>query len=144
MRAYADTSFLFALMIHDANSPAAGAYLRAHRQVLPFTPLQRLELKNAIRLAVFRKHAETGTAKAALEQIAADLAAGNLVDAPLAWPDVLNEADRLSERHTAALGIRTLDLLHVGAAVCLGLKEFLTFDDRQRACAKAAGLRVGP
>lgn len=144
MPAYADSSFLFSLVFRDANSPTAGAYLRTHRQALPFTPWQRCELRNAIRLAVFRKHTDAATAQAALDQIAADLAVGDLIETPLAWPEVLDVADRLSARHTAALGTRTLDLLHVGAALSLGLKEFLTFDSRQRACAEAAGLRVGP
>jgi predicted nucleic acid-binding protein len=144
MRAYADTSFLFALVLHDGNSAAAGAYLHTHRQALPFTSLQRCELKNAVRLAVFRKQTDPGTAKAAWAQVDTDLAAGNLAYTPLAWPDALSEAESLSERHTAALGVRTLDLLHIGAALTLGLKTFLTFDQRQHACAKAAGLRVGP
>jgi predicted nucleic acid-binding protein len=144
MRAYADTSFLFALMLHDKNSAAAGAYLRVHRQGLPFTSLQHCELKNAVRLAVFRRQIDAGTAKAALIQIDADLAAGNLVHTPLAWPDALDEAESFSEKHTVTLGIRTLDLLHIGTALTLGLKNFLTFDQRQHACAKAAGLRVGP
>jgi predicted nucleic acid-binding protein len=144
MRAYADTSFLFALMLRDTNSPMAGAYLRAHRQALPLTSLQRCELTNAFRLAVFRKQADSSAAKAALIQVDTDLAAGNLVTTPLTWPEVFCEAESLGEKHTAALGIRTLDLLHIGAALTLGLKNFLTFDHRQRACAKAAGLHVGP
>jgi hypothetical protein len=35
-------------------------------------------------------------------------------------------------------------LLHVGLAVALGAGEFLTFDARQAALAKAAGLKVKP
>ena len=144
MRAYADTSFLFALMLRDANSAAAGAYLRTHRQPLPFTPLQRCELRNALRLAVFRGNADAAAARAALAQIERDLEAGNLVEAPFSWTDALEEADRVGEKHTATLGIRTMDLLHLGAALSLGAKEFLTFDTRQFACAKALGLKVGP
>ena len=84
MRTYADTSFLFALLLHDKNSAAAGAYLRAHRQALPFTSLQRCELKNAVRLAVFRRQTDAGTAKAALVQVDTDLAASDLIHTPLA------------------------------------------------------------
>lgn len=144
MRVYADTSFLFALLLRDANSAAAGACLRAHRQPLPFTPLQRCELRNALRLAVFRGNAEPAAAKAALAQIERDLEAGNLVEAPFSWADALAEADRVGEKHTATLGVRTMDLLHVGAALSLGARDFLTFDTRQFACAKAVGMRVGP
>jgi hypothetical protein len=48
----------------------------------------------------------------------------------------------LGARHTEALGVRSIDLLHVGMAISLEAKEFLTFDARQAGLAKAAGFRV--
>ena len=39
-------------------------------------------------------------------------------------------------------GHRSLDTLHVATALALGAKGLLTFDARQTALAKAAGLRV--
>lgn len=42
------------------------------------------------------------------------------------------------------MGVRGIDLLHSGVALTLGVKEFLTFDDRQADLAKAAGLKVKP
>lgn len=144
MSAYADTSFLFSIYLPDANTPAARSYLGRHRAALAFTPLQQYELRNAVRLALFRQHADAGMVGTAWAQIAHHLAVGNLRDTTLAWTDVLHAADQLGETHTATLGTRALDLLHVGAAVTLGLKNFLTFDRRQRALAKAAGLRIGP
>ena len=144
MRAYADTSFLFALMVRDANSGAALEFLGSKRPTLPFTALQRVELRNAIRLAVFRGHIAAPTANAAVGRIARDQENGNLLDSTLSWPELIGEADRIGERLTAAIGIRTIGLLHIGAAFSLGLKDFLTFDRRQKACAKASGLRVGP
>ena len=75
-------------------------------------------------------------------RITADIAAGNLTETPLVWPDVLAIADELSEKHTAALGVRSLDLLHVAAAVSLDVKTFLTCDGRQLALARVAGLRA--
>ncbi|MGA2436750.1 MAG: PIN domain-containing protein [Bryobacteraceae bacterium] len=38
----------------------------------------------------------------------------------------------------------TLDLLHVAVALSLGVKTFVTFDERQRAVAKLEGLTVKP
>ena len=61
---------------------------------------------------------------------------------PLA--DAFREAERLAAAHTETLGVRSFDLLHVGMAVALGATEFLTFDTRQAALAKAAGLKVKP
>jgi predicted nucleic acid-binding protein len=144
MRAYADTSFLFALILRDSNSPAASDYLRTHRQPLPLTPFLRCELRNALRLAIFRRKATAEAVQAALRQIDLDVAAGSWIETPEVWPDILDEVERLSSSHAAALGVRTLDLVHLGEAVTLGLKEFLSFDVRQRACAQAAGFRVGP
>jgi predicted nucleic acid-binding protein len=144
MRAYADTSFLCALQLRDSHSPVAGDYLRVHRQALPFTAFLRCELKNALRLALFRQTASLASVQAAMRQIDLDVAAGDWVETPVVWPEVLEHVERLGTSHTATLGTRTLDLLHLGTAISLGLKEFLSFDARQRACAKAAGLRVGP
>jgi len=139
---YADTSFLFSLILHDANTVAAVTYLKSHATALAFTPWQRCDLRNAIRLALWRRNCDAATAKRALDKMAADLATGTLIETPLVWPDVLQVADELGEKHTAALGVRSLDLLHVAAAVTLGAKKFLTCDARQLALARAAGLRA--
>ena len=42
------------------------------------------------------------------------------------------------------LRCRTLDIIHVAAALVLGTKEFVTFDARQGALAKLVGLTVRP
>ncbi len=78
---------------------------------------------------------------AALERVEADLLAGNLEEVPLVWPDGLATADAPGRKRTAVLGVRTFDLLHAAAAVSLKAKTFLTFDGRQLALARAAGLR---
>jgi len=44
--------------------------------------------------------------------------------------------------YTLKHGTRSLDILHVSHALVLGIGEFLTFDVRQMALAKAAGLKV--
>ena len=139
---YADTSFLFSLVLHDANTAAAVAHLRRHAAGLGLTSWQRYELRNAVRLAVWRRNCDASAAKRALEKITADLEVGNLIETPLVWPDVLMIADELSEKHTATLGVRSLDLLHVAAAVSLGAKTFITCDTRQLALARAADLRA--
>ena len=48
----------------------------------------------------------------------------------------------LSEKHTLAFGYRSFDILHVATALHLGVRDFLTFDDRQRRLAEAEGLTV--
>jgi predicted nucleic acid-binding protein len=52
------------------------------------------------------------------------------------------EAERLSAAHSEKLGTRSLDILHVASALVLGSVSFLTFDRRQAALARVAGLKV--
>jgi len=137
---YADTSFLFSLVLHDANTTATVAYLAKHPTALVLTSWQRCELHNAIRLSVFRGICSAPDAAQALVRIEADLTDGNLVETPLTWPDVLALAETLGAKHTATLGVRSLDLLHVAAAGSLRAKRFLTCDGRQLALARAAGI----
>jgi predicted nucleic acid-binding protein len=55
---------------------------------------------------------------------------------------VLREAEKLGAAHNLAIGCRSADLFHIAAAGELGCGTFLTFDDKQTAMAKAAGLVV--
>lgn len=73
-----------------------------------------------------------------------DIQGGTLQAAPVLWDEVFTRAEGLSAAHTAGIGARAMDILHVAAAMALGIKEFLTFDVRQKALAAAAGLKVGP
>jgi len=50
----------------------------------------------------------------------------------------------LAAAHTEKLGVRSIDLLHVGLALALQATDFLTHDARQAMLANAAGLRVKP
>lgn len=142
MRAYADTGFLCSLYARDAHSGRAVA--RMKRQVLPLPVLwlHSLEFRNALRLRVFRGEITPAQREGSLNAFLADLAQGILahVDAPLA--DISTEAERLSAMHSEKLGTRSLDILHVAAALVLGRSDFLTFDHRQHSLAVAAGLRA--
>ena len=142
MTAYADTGFLCSLYAPDAHTRRA--ITRMKRQTLPlaFTWLHQLEFRNALRLRIFRGDITAGQRDASLNTMLADLAAGVLVAASPPLTDVMTEAERLSALHSQTIGTRTLDILHVAAALVLGLAEFLTFDTRQGALAKVAGLRV--
>ena len=55
---------------------------------------------------------------------------------------MLDAAAELSAAHTAELGTRTLDVLHVATAVVLGLIHFVSYDKRQLALAKRVGLKI--
>lgn len=144
MTFYADTSFLGSLYLRDGNSAAALAWVGARRRSLPFTPLHRLELRNALRLAVFRSLVSEAVAHQALAEAEQDAQAGDLEAVALDWHEALQAAERIGSKHTSRHGLRSLDLLHLGVAHSLGLKTILTFDQRQQAAARAAGFLIGP
>jgi hypothetical protein len=139
---YADTSFLISLYGRDANSRPAQALASELDVPLAFPSLLRHEVRNAVRLAVFRHEISTEEAGAILSALADDVRTGVLVETPLPWADVFAEAEALGAAHTPGLGTRALDILHVAAARVLGARRFLTFDSRQKALAKKAGLKV--
>ena len=144
MVAYADTSFLYSLYGHDANSAEARTMGNALKVPLAFTPLQRHELRNAFRLAVFRTVMTVERCEAVLAEIEADTKTGVLVETPVSWAEVYSGAEALSAAHSSTLGTRGFDVLHVAAAIALGTRNFLTFDIRQKKLAAKAGLKVRP
>ena len=144
MRSYADTSFLARIYTPHADSTKALAWMQRATEALPLTPLHRHELRNAIRLRVFRGEITAGQRQEALREVDADLADNILAHTPIPWMEAFREAERLAAAHTVTLGVRSFDLLHVALALTLDATEFLTFDQRQAALAKAVGLRVKP
>ena len=109
---------------------------------LPVTWLHRLEFSNAMRLRVFRAEITPKQRNASLNALLADLASGVLAHSEPLMTDLTTEAERLSVLHSESLGTRSLDILHVAAALVLGLSEFLSFDHRQIALATAVGLHA--
>ena len=138
MSAYADTSFLVSLYVADSNSAAAISEMARLTLPVMVTPLGELELENAIQLRIFRKQiaADDRRPHAAFR---ADVEAGVLAIKPMTEA-MYTEAWRLAMRWTSRLGTRTLDILHVAAAMVLKADSFHTFDDRQKKLAKSAGL----
>lgn len=144
MKIYADTSVLFSLYVTDANSSKADAWRQANPVPLEFTGLHRLELRNAFGLAVFQQRLTPAESLAAWQEIEQDLASGLLVAKPDLWEKLVQEAERLAEQLTPTLGSRSLDVLHVAAALVMGATDFCTLDTRQGKLAQLAGLLVQP
>ena len=143
MNVYADSSFIVALYLQQQASAAAAAFMQRHGEPLPFTPWHRMEVRNAIRLAVFHKLIDSTQSRAQLKQMEVDLRDETLlVHAVVDWVAALREAEKLGAAHVEGLGCRSADLFHVAAAVEFGADLFLSFDERQRKMAKAAGFTV--
>jgi predicted nucleic acid-binding protein len=105
------------------------------------TPLGELELVNAVQLRLFRKEVRPAEGRAANAAFRADLQHGIFAMRPLPQ-EVFTRARQLASRWTARLGTRSLDIIHVAAAIALRAEAFYTFDERQRKLAKAAKLAV--
>jgi predicted nucleic acid-binding protein len=139
---YADTSFLVALYINEEETETARAYMERSRTGLAFTPFHRLELRTALRLRVFRNEVGRDFLRESFRQIDSDLQEGILSHTRLDWNNALREAEEISASHLLHIGARSGDLLHVASAVVLDASEFCTFDERQTALARRAGLKV--
>ncbi len=141
---YADTSFLVRVYTPHTDSRWALAWMQRAREPLPFTPLHRHELRNAVRLRVFRGEITADQRRRTLQEIESDLADNILVHTLIPWTDTFRRSEELAAAHTERLGVRSIDLLHVGLALTLHSTDFLTHDARQAMLASAAGLRVKP
>jgi hypothetical protein len=97
---------------------------------------------NSVQLAVHRKVIDAETARRVLADLDDDIKAGRLTLVDALWRRTLDLAAELSTRHTAKLGTRSLDVLHVATGVVLGATHFISYDQRQSALAKAAGLKT--
>jgi hypothetical protein len=124
--AYLDASALVKLAVHEPETPALERAV-LDRDALFTSEIGAIELQRAL--------GRTGHASA-LDQAQAVLEAVFLADLT---PAVRSQAGRL-----AARSLRTLDAIHIATAASLSLPDldFITYDDRQAAAARAQGLRV--
>ena len=142
MSAYFDTSIVTKWYVREADSEAA---LRIRQRFSPpavLTHLHRLELSNAWHLKLFRKEMKKAVLAQAREDLQADVDAGVWIAPAYDLADVFRRAEELSSAHTPKLGTRSLDILHVAAAMELSVRTFVTGDGRQAKLAAACRLHV--
>ena len=140
MRIYFDTSFLFSLFAPDANSEAAADAMAPGVKRL-LTAFGELELRNALQLGVFRKELTPAMTRAAYGAFQKSVADGVFEICPL--PERWRErSHQIATQHTATLGTRTLDLIHVASALELKADALFTFDKHQRGSARALKLKL--
>jgi predicted nucleic acid-binding protein len=138
---YADPSALLKLYLNEPESRAMAAWRAKQAGALAVTHHGRVELGNGLALALHRRLIPQAVYAAALAALDDDFATGRYRQADILWRSTLKRAGELSRQHTPQLGTRSLDVLHVACALELELPRFVTFDERQRRLAKAAGLR---
>jgi predicted nucleic acid-binding protein len=144
MVAFADTGFIASLYLEESTSQAADAALTGMHESLPLTPLVMLELRNGFNRAVQRGRITSAERDTLWQDVEADIASGFLALTSVPSDELHKKARQLSDRYTPALGTRSLDLLHVAAALLLNATVFYSFDDRQRQAAAGEALNVKP
>ncbi len=141
---YFDSGVLLKLYLREPNSPQAVAFVREGGRAPRLTALHRLEMKAALGQKQGRGEITMVELNALRVDFENDLATGVFDVTSPAWAAVFAGAESLAAAHASANLCRSLDTLHVALALELGATEFCTFDSRQAAMAKAAGLAVIP
>jgi predicted nucleic acid-binding protein len=141
LKVYADPSFLVSLYSPDSNSAAATRTMRAVIGECFVTTFGELEVVNAFGLRVFRKEVSPAQAQSSLSDFEKDLE-GGILRLRQVQETFFERARQLSRQTTAKLGTRSADLLHVAAAIELGVDWLYSFDEQQRRLAQALRLKL--
>ncbi len=151
MKCYADSSFIVQLLLQDfATAEARDCHRALGRPPLIYDALHALEVPNSLYLRI---HAAAGTGsrlraatkretQTGLRRLQHMQDCGQLFPVQVDMNSVLAEAASLAECHTSVTGARSLDTLHVAAALILEADKFLTCDKRQAKLARRLGLEV--
>ena len=138
---YLDTSALVKLYLLEKGSEFVQSCVASQDEPLPIWELQEAELTNALHLKVFWNELSVAQAEIQIGYFQDRMKRGLYYFPEIRRADLMHTFHRLS-RETPRTGCRTMDILHVACALQLESCRFLTFDDRQRALARIAGLNV--
>lgn len=144
MSTYADTGFVVTLYKLESTTIRAAAMMAKQKKSVRISQLGEIEFINALHLAVFRKEITQQEAALKKRLFEEDIANGIFTISPVPAASLFSKTAELAERHSARIGTRSLDLMHVAAAILLETEIFFSFDERQRKVAKAEDLKVKP
>lgn len=142
MSLYYDSGVLVKLYVREDRSDVVTRFIARRGQAVAVNRLHELEVRNALRLKRFREEIDDGQLAASLGMIVADFSARRLVRHDVDWRVIHDEAERLSADTGAAVGVRTIDAIHIAAALTQMATGLVSFDRRQLAAARMSGLRV--
>ncbi|MEM7674179.1 MAG: type II toxin-antitoxin system VapC family toxin [Verrucomicrobiota bacterium] len=142
MNIYYDTGLLLKLYTLEPQSPKVREFIRSHNQKIPLLSIHQSECASALHLKAFRKECTRAQANRALSDIAEDQRMGFLTLLSANWDKIWSKTIELSQAYTATIGCRTLDTLHVAAALEFGFREFASSDTRQKTLAEQTGMIV--
>ena len=141
---YADSSFIVAIYLPSDDDPFP-IWRQIDSLALPFNPMHRLEVRNAIRRRVADtradRHIDHRTAQLALRALDHDLGT-DFIHQPIVWSNILRCAEDVGRQYTERTALRAYDLFHLAAAIETGHDTLLTFDSTQADTARLVGLAV--
>lgn len=141
---YLDTSALVKLYVLEAGSEFVQSCLAGQDDPLPVWELQEAEFANALHLKVFRNEWTEEEAALQIGHFRARRKRGVYFFPEIDRVELIRAFHRLSGE-TPRTGCRTMDIFHVACALQIPSCRFLTFDERQGALARLAGLeRIAP
>jgi len=141
---YVDTGILVKGYVNESDSLEAIAILEEVGFPLLFSHIHEIEIPNAIRLKRFRSEISKQEEEAAIRDFRTDIKEGRLIKPDYDLAQVFHRAEELSSLHSGEIGTRSLDVMHVAAALEAGCTTFSSFDARQRKLACLSGLKVLP
>ena len=142
---YADSGFVVSLYLTtEGTSAQARKEVKRTSKPILLSPLSLLEIRNALNFGINRGEISGTQRDAVLTEIDAQIETGffRLVEA--SQSSIYAKARELSNKHTPEFATRSLDLMHLAAALLSEVRTFLTFDKRQIKAAVAEGLIVTP
>lgn len=142
---YADSGFVVSLYLttEGTSAQARKEVKRASKPIL-LSPLSLLEIRNALNFGINRGEITSDQRDAVLAEIDAQIAKGFFRMVEASQSSIYAKAQELSNKHTPTIATRSLDLMHLAAALLSAARTFLTFDKRQAKAAAAEGLLVKP
>lgn len=142
---YADSGFVVSLYrpTESLSRVARREIKRAPTPIL-LSPLSLLEIRNALNMAIARGEIGIAERDAVMAEIDLQIANGFFQVAQVSQAAIYARAGELSDRHTPAHFARSLDLMHIAAALLCRAALFLSTDARQKKVAEAEGLKVRP
>ena len=96
MKTYLDSSAIVKLYVPEAHSTKMSAFVQSLSHPIFCSHLHDLEIRNGLRLKVFRGESAARTVDASLRVMDEDLRSGVLVRPELNWLDVFRHAEKLS------------------------------------------------
>ena len=136
------SSVIVKLYFKEKYARKASGWLKENNEAIPLTSFHELELVNAIQLKQFRKEITPDQSRLIISRLEEHEMSGIYFRPQLDWSAIFIHALDLSKKHSAIIGSRSLDILHVASALSINADRFLTFDDQQTRLAGLAGLKI--